>query len=380
MDLLVRNGEVYDPQAKGKNDIVVVDESIYRIEQELSTDSFFGNDLRIVDAANCLVIPGFVDPHVHFNGAGGEGGPRFRTPPLQLSQFINAGITTAVGLLGTDGVTRSLRGLLQKARALEKEGITTRLFTGSYQVPSPTITGEIRNDIVLIKKVIGVKIALSDHRSSHPSLNELKRIASEARVAGMLAGQGGIIHTHMGDEANGLSPILKVVEATDIPIEQFAPTHLTRSDELFQQAIDYGKKGGYVDLTAGDSTSQAVATLLKNNVSIDKITISTDGGGSMPRFNEHGELEDITVAPLSSLLHVFKSMVTEADVPLEHAVKMTSTNTTHQLKLSQKGHIKEGYDADLLVLDKETFELKDVIAKGTLLMHDGKILEYGTYE
>ena len=70
-------------------------------------------------------MPGFIDGHVHMTGGGGEGGYATRTPELSLSDAIRGGVTTIVGCLGTDGVTRSLAALLAKARALDEEGIST---------------------------------------------------------------------------------------------------------------------------------------------------------------------------------------------------------------------------------------------------------------
>ncbi|MEA3285332.1 MAG: beta-aspartyl-peptidase, partial [Synergistota bacterium] len=142
-------------------------------------------DLKVLDAGGCKVVPGFIDQHNHFNGAGGEGGPAFRTPPAELSSFLKAGVTGAVGLLGTDGVSRSLEELLAKARGLEAEGLSTWIYTGSYRIPSPAMTGSTMRDMVLIDKVIGVKMALSDHRCSHPSVQEIRRLVSDVRTAGM---------------------------------------------------------------------------------------------------------------------------------------------------------------------------------------------------
>ncbi|GAJ03141.1 unnamed protein product, partial [marine sediment metagenome] len=167
---------------------------------------------------------------------------------------MKAGITSVGGLLGTDGFARSLKALLMKARALEQEGISTWIYTGAYKYPSPTITESILSDIILIDKVIGLKIALSDHRASHPTLDEFIRATSEARAAGILAGKAGVVHIHMGAEKRGLSYLFDIIKNTEIPIEQFAPTHLNKKDEeLFRQVVVFGKIGDYIDLTAGVS-------------------------------------------------------------------------------------------------------------------------------
>jgi beta-aspartyl-dipeptidase (metallo-type) len=88
------------------------------------------NTAQIMDAQGLLAVPGFVDCHVHIAGGGGEAGPSSRTPESSLPQFLSAGTTTVVGLLGTDGITRSLENLVAKARALTADGMTAYFWTG----------------------------------------------------------------------------------------------------------------------------------------------------------------------------------------------------------------------------------------------------------
>ena len=391
--LLIKNGEVYAPEPKGKKDILVVNEKIFFIDQNIliAAINTMDKNIKIIDASRCIVIPGHIDQHVHMNGAGGEGGPQYRTPPIQLSEFVKAGITSVVGLLGTDGFARSLKALLMKARALEQEGISTWIYTGAYQYPSPTITESILSDIILIDKVIGLKIALSDHRASHPTLDELIKVTSEARAGGILAGKAGVVHIHMGGEKQGLSCLFDIIRNTEIPVEQFAPTHLNKKDEeLFRQVVEFGKIGGYIDLTAGVSgeeesshsikPGQAIKKLLKNGVSIEKITISSDGNGSLPNFNEKKEFIGMRIASVSSLHKEFINMIKEEKFSIGEAIYVTSTNIAKHLKLDKKGEIKTGRDADIIALDKDTLKIKHVIARGKTLMEDEEIVKYGTFE
>lgn len=382
MSILIKKGEVYTPNFQGQNDVLIINDKIFLVRENIPKEDIPDNDLNIINASGKLVLPGFIDQHVHFNGAGGEGGPEYRTAPLQFNRFIKAGITTAIGLLGTDGIARSLKALFQKARGLERKGISTWMYTGSYQVPPPTLTGSVKSDILLINKVIGIKTAISDHRSSHPTIEDLTKLTSSARVGGLLAGKPGVVHIHMGSEGPGLTPIINIIEDTDIPIEQFAPTHLTRNTDVFNDAIAFGNKGGYVDLTAkgalGDpndplNPSNAVNTLLEENVPVEKITMSTDGGGSLPKFNAKGELESVSTAPVSSLLEEFKKLIQRENISTEHAIRIVSTNIAQHLGLKQKGMIKSGNDADILLIEKNTLELESVIAKGKLLLHNGRV-------
>jgi len=391
--LLIKNGDIYAPEHIGKKDILGINDKIVSIDKDIlpSSLSRIDKNIKIIDASKCIVIPGYIDQHVHINGAGGEGGPQYRTPPIPFSEFVKAGITSLGGLLGTDGFTRSLKALLMKARALEKEGLSTWIYTGSYEYPSPTITGSILSDIILIDKVMGLKIALSDHRASHPTLDELTRATSEARAGGVLAGKAGIVHIHMGGEKQGFSYLFDILEKTDIPIEQFVPTHCNKKDEeLFKQVVAFGKKGGYIDLTSGASIKKETSTslkpataikrLLKDGISIEKITISTDGNGSLPKFNEKKEFISMRIASVSSLHGEFINMIKEENLSIKEAICVTSTNIARHLKLENKGEIRVGKDADIIALDKDTLRIKHVIARGKVLMEDEEVLKYGTFE
>ncbi|MBS3782230.1 MAG: beta-aspartyl-peptidase [Candidatus Thermoplasmatota archaeon] len=385
---LIKNVEVYAPEDIGKKDLLISNGKITSLKKNIDEGSLsFLEDLKVIDASNQIALPGFIDHHIHFNGAGGEGGPKNRTPPLQLTDMTRGGITSAVGLLGADGKTRSLKDLLMKARALEEEGISTWIYTGAYQVPSPTITEDVLTDIITIDKVIGVKVALSDHRSSHPTLEEVRRITSDARVGGMLAGDAGIVNIHMGDEESGLDPLLEIIEETNIPIEQFAPTHINRNEQLLEQGIEFAKKGGYIDITVGEPSeetgkgpSRTVKEILDEGVPANRIKLSTDAGGSLPEFDEDGNLVGMRSASPVHLKKVFKEMVKEKNIPIEDAIRITSTNIADQLKLNNKGTLKKGKDADLLLLNQDTLEIEHVIAKGEIMIENGEPVKYGAFE
>lgn len=175
-------------------------------------------DCAVINLSGRMLCPGFIDQHVHLIGGGGEAGPTTRTPEVSLSRLTEAGITTVVGLLGTDSVSRHPASLLAKTRALNEEGITAWMLTGAYHVPSPTITGSVEKDVALIDRVIGVKCAVSDHRSAAPSGNQLASMAAESRVGGLLGGKPGVSVFHMGSSKKGLQPLYDILENSDVPI------------------------------------------------------------------------------------------------------------------------------------------------------------------
>ena len=248
--ILIKNAEVFQPGHLGKMDILVAGEKIVAIENKIDIKWPENFHVIVIDGSGKKVIPGLIDAHVHIAGAGGEGGPATRTPEMQLSQMLDGGITTVVGCLGTDGFTRSLEAVLMKVKSLKAQGVSAYMYTGSYQVPTPTLLGDVGRDIALIEEIIGIgEIAISDHRSSCPTTNELIRLVEHARVGGMLGGKAGIANIHMGDARNPFRPIYDAVENSELKLTQFYPTHCNRNPYIFEDAKVYGKKG-YVDLTA----------------------------------------------------------------------------------------------------------------------------------
>ena len=235
---LLKNAHVIAPEDLGDKDIIVAGEKIAMIGEGLSLPAVY--DCEVVDCEGNYVVPGFIDSRVHLFGGGGEGGFATRTPEIQLTDITTSGVTTVLGLLGTDGVTRHVASLLAKARGLEDEGITAYIYSGSYEIPTPTITGSVRNDIILIDKIIGTgEIAMCDHRSSQSPKEAYQQITAEARVGGMLSGKAGVVNMHLGDGEDGLKMLYEITKNGEIPKTQIIPTHVNRNKRLFKEAIEW---------------------------------------------------------------------------------------------------------------------------------------------
>ncbi len=386
--ILIKKGTVFAPQSLGRKDILVAGSKILAVS-EPDKVKVEGIDVHVVDASEKFVIPGFIDSHVHILGGGGEGGPTTRAPEIRVEDIVSSAVTTVIGCLGTDGTTRHMESLLAKARGLEKEGITTYIFSGSYQIPVVTITESVLSDLVLIDKVIGAgEIAVSDHRSSQPTFEEIARLAAQCRVGGMLGGKAGILHLHLGDGERRLEMLFRLIKETEIPPTQVIPTHVNRNRPLLEEAIDFVRQGGYIDLTAGNeperegngevSVAKAVELALEKNVPLTRITVSSDSNGSMPFFDKTGNLVGLTIATEKSLLENFRFLLKKGILKLEEAIRLFSTNPATFYKLEQKGEVKAGKDADLIVFDKD-WSLTDCLSKGRMMISDGKLLAKGTF-
>lgn len=378
---LLRGAEVYSPDALGQQDLLVSGGQIIAMAPHIADDVV--PQCKVVHLHGYALCPGLIDQHVHLIGGGGEAGPHSRTPEIALSRLVEAGITTVVGLLGTDGITRHPESLLAKTRALEHEGITAFMLTGAYALPSPTLTGSIARDLTLIDKVIGVKCAIADHRSSAPSAALLAEMAAQARVGGLLGGKAGVSVFHMGNSPRLLAPLYDILRDSDVPIGKLLPTHLNRSEPLFTAALAFARDGGFIDFTSGIEqpidAAAAVARAVAAAVPLAQITVSSDGNGSQPVFDAQGNLTGIGVGGVDSLPRALRTLVQQHQFPLAEALRPFTCNVAAFLGLSGKGALRPGSDADLLVLTPE-LAIHQVWAKGKQVVDHGKATVRGTFE
>lgn len=377
--LLLKGGEVYAPEPLGQADLLLSPERILQIRPNIPVAAEYG--VEALDCSGLYLAPALVDQHVHIAGGGGEEGPLSRTPQVGLGELVCAGIGAVAGLLGADGVARSVAELLAKARALEAEGLSAVIYTGSYGLPAATLTGRVLDDLVFIDKVVGAgEVAISDHRSSHPGLQALLSLAWEAHLGGMLGNKAGILHLHVGDGKAGLSPLLDVLSHSDFPMGMFVPTHINRSQRLFEQGLSYAKRGGFIDLTCGEGDGpglpvpKAARLLLEGGADPALITCSSDAGGSNPQSPDGR-------GHAASLYQDFVSMVRQEGIPLPIALSMAAKNPASRLKLfPQKGCLAPGSGADILALEKGSLSIVHLVLRGRIVLRDGACLVKGKYE
>ncbi|MBK9649320.1 MAG: beta-aspartyl-peptidase [Deltaproteobacteria bacterium] len=376
MITLLRGGDLYDPEPRGRGDLLLAGRHIAALGDGLS-DAPSGWPVEEVDVSGLLVVPGLVDTHTHMTGGGGEGGAHTRVPPLFVEQLTRAGVTTAIGLLGTDGTTRSLAELLASARGLAHYGLTALTYTGGYEVPPPTLTGSVRGDLVHVDRMVAVgELAISDHRSAQPTLHELLRIAADAHVSGLMTGKAGLVHLHLGDGPRGLSLVREALAVSELPPRVFHPTHCNRNRRLWEEAKDCAPLGLTIDVTAfpkeGDepSAGEALAEWLLGGLPPARLTMSSDGGGCLPRFSPDGDLLGMGVGDARGLLDALRE-ATALGVPFQRALATCTANPAALFRLRQKGQLAPGLDADVTLLTPE-LTVWGVIAGGRWLVREGR--------
>jgi beta-aspartyl-dipeptidase (metallo-type) len=382
--LLLRNADLYTPAPQGERDLLVAGGLIAAIGPYLSAGPADW-PIEEIDLEGKLLLPGLIDAHLHLTGGGGEGGPETRVPPLSLTDLSRAGVTTGVGLLGTDTSTRSIAELLAVARGLERLGLSTFCYTGGYPVPPLTLTGGVRSDIVHVDRIIAVgELAISDHRSTQPTHDELARIAADAHIAGMMTGKAGLVHFHLGDGPRGLAPLRRLLDETELPARVLHPTHVNRNRRLWAEAKALSSRGITLDITAFDpddvglSGVEALVDYLESGLDPARVTLSSDGGGCLPEFDADGVLLRMGVGTSMSLLATLRGAVARG-IELELALAATTRNVARLYRMHDRGEIAVGKRADLLVVNHD-LEVDLVIANGRILVRDCEPLVHGPFE
>ncbi|MDH4104952.1 MAG: beta-aspartyl-peptidase [Gammaproteobacteria bacterium] len=388
--LLLRNADTYAPHPLGLQSLLIGGGRILWMGR--------GNDLPALPAAlaahtteldlgGLRLLPGLIDGHVHVTGGGGEAGFRTRVPAVPLSRYTLAGVTTVVGLLGTDDVTRGPRDLLAQVYALREEGLNAYGYAGGYHVPLTTLTSTVRSDLVLLEPLLGIgELAISDHRSSQPTFDEILRLAADAHVAGLQTQKAGILHLHLGDGPRGLDFVRRALSESELPARVFNPTHVNRRKALFAEAVELARSGCVIDLTAfpveeGEDAYTAAEGLqryLADGAPAGRVTVSSDAGGCLPCFDDEGRVCSMDVGSSGALLDTLRTLLADG-MPLAAALPAFTANPARLLRLGGKGRIEMGADADLLVLDA-TGAAHTVIIRGDIHVRDGQAVRRGTFE
>jgi beta-aspartyl-dipeptidase (metallo-type) len=336
--LIVENGTVLTPDPIGRATIVCAGGRIERVAPHIDTTTLAAFEPEVIDASGCLVLPGLIDCHSHLIGGSGEKGFASASGALSAEELLRAGITTVIGLLGTDTTTKTLPALLAKVKALREQGLNAWMWTGGYDARS--LTGSVRDDIILIEEIIGAgEIAIADRRGAQFDPNALARLASDCYVAGTLTGKAGVLHLHTGEWSERLASLRTLLDL-GIPPQCLHPTHVNRNAELLAEAAELTRRGVTVDLDVVDE--DLADWMQKFDGDLSRVTISTDSPIGRP----------------AALFEQLKSL------PLETSLPFATRNPARALKLRDVGEIAAGKRADLLLVDETSLAVRQTIVAG----------------
>lgn len=362
--ILFKNCKIYSPDPLKETEVLVVGDKVAAISDKISIS---GIDVQEVDLQGRYLVPGFIDQHVHVIGGGGQFGFSSMIPEVTVPELVQVGTTTVLGLLGTDGFVKQLQTLYSKTKALCEQGLSAYMLTSYYGLPERTMMGSVAEDLIFIDKVIGCKLAMSDDRSSFPTEQEILRLVNQVRLGGFTSGKHGILHIHLGNLETKIDTLLSIVDKYPTLISYLSPTHCIRTRPLFDQCVEFAKKGGMMDISTGGTKFtdpwKAVGIALEQGAPLENLTFSSDGHGGVKRVNpETGEVT-YTPAPLDINYKAFVNLVKDGVLPIEKALTLLTSNPARNLSLKNKGKIAVGCDADFVVLD-DSLAISEVYAMG----------------
>lgn len=362
MFILIENGELYDPQPRGRASVLAANQQIEKVgEVDRRALDALGVEYETIDASGCIVAPGLLDPHEHLLGGSGEGSLALQSPMLFLHEIVPSGITSVIGTLGVDTTMKTIAGLLARVKALAEEGLECWMWTGGYNVPPTTVLGSVREDMMFIDEVVGAgEVAISDERSLNQSSQELAKLVHDTHVGGLLSGKAGVTHFHVGERDARLQPLRDLVEQFQAKPEWLYPTHVQRNAKLLDEAIELARAGAYVDFdTAAQDLARWFRYYLDQDGPLDRLTISSDADSGHPRI----------------YFEQFRSLVLREGFPLERVLPIVTLNPARAVKLDhRKGTVEPAKDADLVVLDRDTLDVREVIARGNRMVVDGRVV------
>ena len=358
MFVLIENGEVYDPEPRGIQSVLLANDRVEKVGKvNRSAIDALDVDCERIDATGCVVIPGLIDPHAHLLGGSGEGSLALQTPMMFVHEIVRGGVTTVVGTLGVDTTMKTIAGLLARVKALSELGLTTRMWTGGYNVPPTTVMDSIRSDMLFVDEVVGAgEIAVSDERGLNQSAQELAKLVRDTHIGGLLTGKSGRTHFHVGEERTRLQPLRDLVEQFQVKCDWLYPTHVQRSPELMREAIDLANEGAFLDIDVVEKdVHKWLRFYIDNGGPIEKLTVSSDMDSATP---------DI-------FYQQFCGLVVKHGFSLDLVLPLFTSNTACALKLSRKGCVRPGMDADVAVVTKGSLDIREVVARGRVVVRDG---------
>jgi len=396
---LIKNGLLVNSNEITKNDILIDNGKIDKIGDlsDLSCDN-------IIDASNKYVLPGLIDPQVHFRDPGFPDKEDLKTGSMAAAA---GGITTFFEMPNTNPSTTTIERLNQKFETASKKSIVNySFFFGA--------TPENLDEIKRLKNICGLKIFMGSSTGNLlvDNYDDLDKI---------FAACDRVIAVHAEDEQI-LRESSKTIEGNNFthhPVARPVEAAVKATSQAIELALKHNKRLHVLHL----STAEEVQ-MIRNHKSSKLITCETTPQhllmkspdiykeiGSFAQMNPpirserhqkelwkglmDGTIDCIATdhaphtldekklpygqAPsgmpgVETSLTLMLNEVSKGRISIENIVKLMSENPATLYKLKNKGFLKIGYDADITIVDmkkQKTISNKDVKSKCGWTAFDG---------
>lgn len=431
--ILLKNALLITPERIIRNDLLIEEKRIAKIDRNI-----IDNDAQILDCHEYIVFPGLIDEHVHFRQPGME---HKATIESESRACVLGGVTSYLDMPNNSPSCTTMKKINEKKAIAAKDSLANY---GFYLGADDKNIDEIAN--APVREIAGIKVFMGSSTGSllvedekklttifekaktiiclhcedtktildnekiakatygenvpfsmHPVIRNrdccIKSSALAIEIAKKTGARIHIMHLSTKDEVNMLAEYMYGdVVTRQISAEACIP-HLCFSD------FDYQRKGAY--LKCNPSVKYEIDRLaLVNGLEKGIITtVATDHAPHEKAAKEGTYFKCASGLPsvqfsLQSLLELYK----QHEITLETIAKVTSTNVAKRFHIKDRGAIKEGYFADLAIVNLserntvceddiaskckwspftgETFSSKIVhtIVNGELVVKDSKIV------
>ena len=359
MSLLVKDGTVVGPRGKERANLLLRDgiiESVTTLEPDAD---------EVISAAGFFVLPGVVDPHVHFRqpgmdsedwGSGSKaavaGGvttvldmPNTR-PPCITSVLLEeklAMVNACKPLVnygfhfGATSTNQSEIEIVKAKRCSASVKIFMGSSTGELLVTDTAALKSILNTAWLAtvhaedECVIKENFGAPDHGSKRPKAAALSAIR---KLSFSNCRNIYICHITSYDEAEAAISFYKEV----------TPHHLFLNEDVMNRIGSYGKVNPPL---RPEADRAALWTALAEG------KISTIGSDHAPHLKSAKESDNPPsgVPGVETSLPLMLDAASRGMLTLEKVVELMCQNPSRIFKLKGKGFIEQGYDADLAIVD-----------------------------
>ena len=383
--ILIKNATIVNENNTFKGDVLIEHELITKISSEIKA---IGNE-EIIDAQGKFLIPGFIDDQVHFREPGLTHKANIAT---ESRAAIAGGITTFIEMPNTvpQATTQELLEDKFKIAAVDSYANYSFMFGGT----NDNLEELLKTDP---KKVAGIKLFLGSSTGNMLVDNEeiLEKIFSSTKM---------IISVHCEDEATirkntqefktkygddipiKYHPIIRSEEAcylssskaielakktgarlhvfhlstakethlfrNDIPLEEKQITAEVCIHHLWFNDKDYAKKGTHIKWNPAVKTEEDRLGLWEALLDGRIDVLATDHAPHTLEEKNNKYLSAPSGGPLvQHAIPAILEKVKEGVISLEKAVEKMCHNPAKLFQIEKRGFIKEGYFADLVLID-----------------------------
>ncbi|PIZ76720.1 dihydroorotase [Candidatus Peregrinibacteria bacterium CG_4_9_14_0_2_um_filter_41_14] len=376
---LLKNGTLVDHKHEFKVDLLVEDGKIMKIEANMVAD-----DAEVIDCTNLYVMPGLIDVHVHFREPGNIEKEDFYSGSRAA---VRGGVTTIFDMPNTNPPTTNPELIEAKiAMAAEKSLINFGVYGGATPHNAQALAaakdrimgikiymGSSTGDLLVDKKEywqeffsLGMQIVVhAEHEARiventakfhdihDPQIhgvirgNDVAAMATERAVA---LGQelGTKLHiAHMSTKEEVLIVRRAKNEGYKDLTCEVTPHH------LFLNNLMYEQKGNYLRVNPPVRSVEDVRALWEDGIGLNVIDmVATDHAPHLKVAKDQDYWKAPSGMPgVQEMLLLLLSKVQTDDLTLPRLVELTSYNPAKQFAVANKGQLKEGYDADLVIVD-----------------------------